>query len=85
MDERKRAGDVEWWAFEKIKIRLADNTFYTPDFFVMRKGGALEVHEVKGGFVTEGGRLRVKFAAEIFPAQFYLCKKIGKAWEVEAL
>ena len=37
-------GAVEWFAFEAIKFRLADRTFYTPDFIVMLGNGELEAH-----------------------------------------
>lgn len=32
LELRKRAGEIVWYRFEGIKLRLADNTFYTPDF-----------------------------------------------------
>jgi hypothetical protein len=32
LELQRRAGDVEWFKFEALKFRLADNTFYTPDF-----------------------------------------------------
>jgi len=85
LDLRKKAGDIAWWAFEPFKIRLADRTFYDVDFGVMLSDGRLEVHEVKGGFITDDGRVKLKVAAEHFPAQFYLCQKVKKAWHVEAL
>lgn len=31
LEQRKRAGEIAWYRFEGIKLRLADNTFYTPD------------------------------------------------------
>jgi len=85
LEARKRAGELAWWAFEPFKIRLADRTFYDVDFGVMLSDGRLEVHEVKGGFITDDGRVKLKVAAEHFPAQFYLCQKVKKAWTVEAL
>lgn len=85
LELRKRAGDIAWYAFEPFKIRLADRTFYDVDFGVMLADGRLEVHEVKGGFITDDGRVKMKIAAEHFPAQFYLCQKVRKAWAVEAL
>ena len=85
LELRKRAGEVQWWAFEPFKIRLADRTFYDVDFGVMLADGRLEVHEVKGGFITDDGRVKLKVAAEHFPAQFYLCQKARGAWHVEAL
>lgn len=30
LEQRKRAGEIAWYRFEGIKLRLADNTFYTP-------------------------------------------------------
>lgn len=35
LEMRKHAGEIAWYRFEGIKLRLADNTFYTPDFAVM--------------------------------------------------
>ena len=85
LELRKRAGEVAWYAFEPFKIRLADRTFYDIDFGVMLADGRLEVHEVKGGFITDDGRVKLKVAAEHFPAQFFLCQKTKGAWHVEAV
>ena len=38
-----------WYRFEGVKLRLADNTFYTPDFAVMSAAGTMEMHEVSPG------------------------------------
>lgn len=48
LELRKRYGEIARYRFEGIKLRLADNTFYTPDFAVMLANGQLEMHEVKG-------------------------------------
>lgn len=85
LELRKRAGEIAWYAFEPFKIRLADRTFYDIDFGVMLADGRLEVHEVKGGFITDDGRVKLKVAAEHFPAQFFLCQKAKGAWTVEAV
>ena len=45
--------------------------------------GELEVHEVKGGFITDDGRVKVKVAAELFPARFLIVQKVKWAWTVE--
>ncbi len=37
-------GDIQWYRFEGLKLRLADNTFYTPDFVVMAADGVMECH-----------------------------------------
>lgn len=47
LEGRRRANEVQWWGFEVLKIRLADNTHYTVDFAVVMADGSLEFHEVK--------------------------------------
>jgi hypothetical protein len=84
--ERQRAGEVAWYKFEGIKFRLADNTFYTPDFAVMLESGALEMHEVKG-YWQDDARAKIKIAADLFPVRFIAIKaklkKEGGGWAVE--
>ncbi len=72
---RRAAGEVAWFAFEPLKLRLADNTFYTPDFIVMLANGLLEVHEVKG-YWQDDARVKIKVAAKTFPFKF-----IGATWD----
>ena len=38
-------GQIQWYRFEGIKLRLADATFYSPDFAVMDEDGVIEVGE----------------------------------------
>jgi UDP-N-acetylmuramyl pentapeptide synthase len=82
----KTRSDVCWSKFEGLKFRLADNTFYTPDFTVMLKSGALEAHEVKG-FWQDDARAKIKIAADMYPIKFIAvkvrAKKRGGGWEVE--
>lgn len=79
-------GDVLWYRFEGIKLRLADNTFYTPDFAVMVATGEIELHEVKG-FWADDARVKIKVAADQYPFRFIavkaLSKKAGGGWERE--
>lgn len=80
------AGDIAWYRFEGLKLRLADNTFYTPDYAVMLRDGQIEVHEVKG-FWTDDARVKIKVAAEQYPFRFIavraLAKKAGGGWDRE--
>lgn len=82
----KRAGEVQWFKFEPFKLRLADATFYTPDFTVLLSNGLLEMHEVKG-FWEEDARVKIKVAAELYPFRFIAVtakpKKDGGGWRVE--
>jgi hypothetical protein len=86
LDQRRAAGEVAWFKFEGIKLRLADNTFYTPDFFVMLSDGALEAHEVKGHWADDA-RAKIKIAADLYPMRFIAIKakpkKDGGGWLVE--
>lgn len=58
--ERQGLGFIVWYKFEPIKLRLADNTFYTADFAVLANDLVLELHEVKGfGRTTPASRSRL--------------------------
>ena len=75
-------GEIDWWAFEHFKVRLAQGAYYTPDFAVVRKG-LLEFHETKG-FWREAARVRIKVAAEHCPIRFVAVRKAkGGAWRTE--
>lgn len=82
----QRAGKVVWFKFEGVKLRLADNTFYTPDYAVMLDSGQMEMHEVKG-FWQDDARAKIKIAAELYPFRFLAAKpkskKDGGGWEIE--
>ncbi len=79
-------GTIVWYKFEALKFRLADNTFYTPDFAVMGLGGIMEIHEVKG-FWQDDARVKIKVAAEMYPFKFIAVKakpkKDGGGWGYE--
>jgi len=86
LDARRYAGEVAWFKFEGIKLRLADNTFYTPDFAVMLSDGTLEMHEVKG-FWHDDARVKIKVASDIYPLRFIAIRiksrKDGGGWAEE--
>ena len=86
LEMRRRVGEVAWYRFEGFKLRLADNTFYTPDYAVMLADGTLECHEVKG-YWEDDARVKIKVAAEMYPFRFVaiqaLPKKQGGGWKIE--
>lgn len=86
LDTLKQAGHIQYSKFEGLKLRLADNTFYTPDFMVVNRAGEVECHEVKG-FWTDDGRVKIKVAASLYPFKFIAvkvkAKKDGGGWSVE--
>jgi len=87
LEAEHMAGKVRWRRFEGLKLRLADSTFYTPDFAVLAADGVLECHEVKG-FWGDDDRAKIKIAAEMYPLRFIAVrarsKKDGGGWEREA-
>lgn len=86
LELRKAAGEVLWYKFEGLKLRLADNTFYTPDFAVMLHDNTMELHEVKG-FWQDDARAKIKIAADLYPFRFIAvkvrAKKDGGGFSVE--
>ncbi len=81
-------GDILWYRFEGVKLRLADKTFLTVDFAVLAKDGVLEMHDVKGARIiyTDDARVKMKVAAEAYPFRFKVifpkAKRDGGGWEV---
>lgn len=86
LEYRRTAGQVAWFKFEGLKLRLADNTFYTPDFAVMLASGEIECHEVKGHWADDA-RAKIKIAADLYPFRFIAikekAKRDGGGWAVE--
>lgn len=84
LELRLKAGEIEWYGFEAVRLKLAANTTYTPDFMVITKDGVVEMHEVKG-FWTSSARVKTKVAADKFWMFRFRALKVGKAggWEVE--
>lgn len=86
LEALRHSGSVVWFKFEGVKLRLADNTFYTPDFAVMSSDGVMEMHEVKG-YWQDDARAKIKIAADIYPFRFKAFKvapkKNGGGWSVE--
>ena len=77
LEARKRAGEILWYSFEPINIRLAKNTFYKVDFLVMTAEGYLEAHEVKG-FWTDDARVKIKIASEKIPVLKFVAARLEK-------
>lgn len=89
LDTLKAAGEVADWKFESIKLRLADRTWYTPDFCVMEPDGSLRFDETKG-FLRDDAAVKLKVAAEQYPwFRFRLVKqrarKQGGGWDIKEI
>ena len=78
----KRAGEIVSYRYEPIKFRLADKTFYTPDFMVTYED-RIEFHETKG-FWEEDARIKIKIVASLFPEfAFVAVQWKQKQWSYE--
>ncbi|ENH6340913.1 DUF1064 domain-containing protein [Burkholderia vietnamiensis] len=77
---RVHVGEILEFKFESLKLRLADRTWYTPDFAVVLPDGAREIHEVKGHW-TDDARVKIKVAAELYPYyQFIAVRRVKGEW-----
>lgn len=82
LELRAKAGEIKRYSFEPLKFRLADKTFYTPDFMVVRDN-QIEMHEVKG-YWEDDARVKIKVVAELFPEfQFIAVQKIKGEYNYE--
>jgi len=82
LEERKQNGEIKRWDFEPEKFRLADNTFYTPDFRVVENDDRIVFFETKG-FWEDDARAKVKIVAFQHPYQFTAAQWIKKEWKFE--
>lgn len=76
----------EWW-FEKMRFVIGEKCSLTPDFVIQRTSGALEIHDVKGGFVRDDALVKLKVVASVFPYPVYMAikrpKRDGGGWELK--
>lgn len=81
----RQAGEILWFAFEHVRLKIGEGAYFAPDFFVMRADFTLEAHEVKG-FMRPDSLVRLKCAAGLFPFVFKLVRQIpkrdGGGWDV---
>ena len=87
----KLAGDIADFGYEWITLKLADDTRYTPDFFVLTSDYTVEFHEVKAGILNKStgevkalmkddALVKIKVAAERFPFRFKMAFLYKGTW-----
>lgn len=68
------------------KLRLADRTWYCPDFRVIELDGSVRFDEVKG-FMRDDAAVKLKVAAELHPYRFFLVRAVGPLargkWQID--
>lgn len=79
-------GELLWFQYEGMTLKLAPDTRYTPDFVWMDKEGNIVFDECKG-WMEEAAFVRIKVAADKFPFRFRLIRKRlkrdGGGWDIK--
>lgn len=92
LEQRRRVGEIDRWDYEPVKLRLADRTYYAPDFRVILSDGTEEFHEVKPANWDripnqDMSNVKIKVAAEHHPYVFLraveIPKRMGGGFDVQ--
>lgn len=79
LEAQRKAGEIIWWDFERIRIRVGKGAWFKPDFFVILAGGSVEWHECKG-YRREAAIVRIKAAADLIPLPFFIVTPKNGGW-----
>jgi hypothetical protein len=72
LDTRLAAGEIAWYAFEQLKLKIADKCWLTVDFVVQASDGEVYLVDTKakwssGDVGTDTARVKMKAVARLFP------------------
>ena len=82
LERQKQNGEILFYKFESVKLKLANNTYYTPDFMIGYPD-RIAFHETKG-FWREDARVKIKVAARTFEEfEFVAVQWKQKTWVFE--
>lgn len=80
LDALRHEGDYVAVEYERLTVRLAPQTTYTPDFLCVRRDGTIELHEVKGR-PREDAWVKLKLAAALCPWwRWCLVRRVRGNW-----
>lgn len=90
--------EIAWFGYDVIKLRLGDNTFLSPDFFVMAhlptllgidvgaSPGEIIAIDTKGGLIEEDAKVKMRVAVSHLPFRLFYAqarpKKDGGGWKL---
>lgn len=82
----RRTDKIHSYHFEAMKLKLANNTTYTPDFIVFMPDMEIQCHEVKGTskgkpWIEDDAAVKIKVAAAIFPFLFKIIWATSDGWQ----
>lgn len=92
LEALKANGTILDWKYEAFKLKLADKTYYSPDFFVLLPDCSIELHDTKAAWKQKDGSykphveaassIKIKLAAQEFPFVFkHIWKLKGQGWQ----
>jgi len=78
-------GNIVWFDYEAMRLRIGKDAYYKPDFVTLSWGGSMTFYEVKGHW-REAARVRIRAAAERYRmfSFFAVSKPKGEGWKYEA-
>lgn len=85
LEAMKFARIIRDFAFEPERLRMADRTYYKPDFRVTLDDGRNAFIEVKGGFARDDAMVKIKTIAELHPYPFFLAVYRDHRWTITRL
>jgi hypothetical protein len=84
---QQKAGEILSVEFQVLKLFIGQTPdgrqmWYAPDFFVQLADRSLEVHEVKGPYITEDSAVKLVAAARLYPQfRFVRYQRTKRGWE----
>jgi len=84
---RLLAKEVLWYGFEVVKFYIGATPdgrqmWYSPDFLVQLADSTMEIHEVKGAYITEDSAAKLVAAARLYPQFLFVrYQKTKRGWE----
>lgn len=80
LEYRRLKGEILWWMFEGITLKLASDCRLTIDFAAMMADCELVMFETKG-FRRDDAMVKLRVAASMFPLRIVLVEeKKGAGW-----
>lgn len=82
LEAQKMAGSIRDWWFESMRLKIAHDCWYLPDYVVLNSDYEIELHEVKG-HMRDDALVKLKAVADKYPFRVYVVKWVGGQWETK--
>ena len=83
------AGEILWWAYEPITLKLADDTRLTVDFAVQLPTGEIVLRDTKAStkkgklLIEDDAAVKLRVAATYFPFRIEIATQIDREWIIK--